>query len=69
MVDTYDVNSTSSKSFYQKLIKELTDPSWKGSDQFDWKTWALGLPMWITEHSCSGEHWEGKQYPLDVNNV
>ena len=60
MVDTYDVNSTSSKSFYQKLIKELTDASWKGHDQFDWKTWALGLPIWFTEHSCSGEHWEGK---------
>ena len=30
MADTYDVKSKSEKSFYQKLIKELTDPSWKG---------------------------------------
>ena len=60
MVDTYDVKSTSSKSFYQKLIKELTDPAWKGHNQFDWKSYVTGLPIWFTEHSCSGEHWEGK---------
>ena len=66
MVDTYDVNSTSSKSFYQNLIKELTDPSWKGHDQFDWKQYVLGLPIWFTEHSCTGEHWKG--YPK-ANNV
>ena len=68
MVDTYDVNSTSEKSFYQKLIKELINPAWIGHDQFDWKQYILGLPIWFTEHSCSGEQWESGKY-IEVNNI
>ena len=69
MVDTYDAKSKSEKSFYQKLIQELTDPSWKGHNQFDWESYVLSRPIWFTEHSCEGEHWESKKYPADVNSV
>ena len=56
-INKYSNTSTDEDSFYWYLINHLTDPEWEGHDQFDWETFILSRPIWITETSCNADYW------------
>ena len=53
--DAYDPDPVNKKNFYGYLISKLTDPEWEGHDQFDWESWIMDRPIWVTETSCQAD--------------